>query len=268
MLRRLTQLLFMLAGILPATASAHDTWVETHTNLVRTGDAVYVDLMLGNHGNAHRDFRLASKIDLSGCTLDLLDPDATKYDLLPDLVDLGYAPKEGYWKAKFAATRPGMYTVSHTLDKIVNHGRPVRSIKSAKAYYVVSRSLDKVPVVEGDFARPLGHAFELVPQSNPVTPMGPGQEITVQLLLRGKPVSDARISFIPRLTTLQKEFDKRYERKTGADGRASFTPKTGDQYLIVAHHHADDEATKEYEATLYSATLFLYVPEVCPCCGD
>lgn len=267
--RMMRAALALLCGcVITATASAHDTWVETHTNLVRTGDAIFIDLMLGNHGNEHRDFRLASKIDLSGCTLDLLDPKGKQYDLLPQLVDLGYAPKEGYWKGKFAATRPGMYTVSHTLDKVVNHGHPVRSIKSAKAYYVVSPTLDKVSVVEGDYARPLGHPFELVPQSNPVTPMGPGQEITVQLLLRGKPVKNARVSFIPRLQTLAKEFDKRYERKTDSQGNASFTPKTGDQFLIVAHHHAEDESTKDYDETAYSAALFLYVPEVCPCCGE
>src|SRR6185436_2774462 len=50
------------AAFLAAPAFAHDTWVQTNTNVVRTGDAVHVDLMLGNHGNDHRDFKLASKL--------------------------------------------------------------------------------------------------------------------------------------------------------------------------------------------------------------
>ena len=55
-------LLAGLAAVLAAgSASAHDPWVQTNTNLVRTGDAVHIDLMLGNHGNDHRDFKLASK---------------------------------------------------------------------------------------------------------------------------------------------------------------------------------------------------------------
>ena len=48
------------------TSAAHDTWVQTNTNLIRTGDAVHIDLMLGNHGNDHRDFKLASKLDPEG----------------------------------------------------------------------------------------------------------------------------------------------------------------------------------------------------------
>ncbi len=52
----------ILVLALASSALAHDTWVETNTNLIRTGDAVYVDLKLGNHGNDHRDFKLASPI--------------------------------------------------------------------------------------------------------------------------------------------------------------------------------------------------------------
>ena len=160
-------------------AMAHDTWVETNTNLIRTGDAIYVDLKLGNHGNEHRDFKLASKIDLEACTLHVISPAGKKYDLKPRLVDTGYAPREGYWKAKFVAAKPGIYTVSHTVDKIVNHGHPLRSIKSGKTYFVVSPALDKVDPAQTGFEKPLGHALELVPTANPVTPMGPGQAISV-----------------------------------------------------------------------------------------
>lgn len=81
--------------LLAATASAHDTWVQTNTNIVRVGDNVHIDLMLGNHGNDHRDFKLASKIDLEGCTLTVFSPDGKRYDVKDRLVDVGYAPKEG-----------------------------------------------------------------------------------------------------------------------------------------------------------------------------
>ncbi len=33
--------------------------VQTPSLVIRQGDFVYVDLMLGNHGNDHRDFKLA-----------------------------------------------------------------------------------------------------------------------------------------------------------------------------------------------------------------
>ncbi|MBA3312089.1 MAG: DUF4198 domain-containing protein [Planctomycetota bacterium] len=253
----------MLLGC--AHSFAHDTWVETNTNLVRTGDAVFVDLKLGNHGNTHRDFKLASKVDLESCELKVIAPDGTAYDLKDRLIDVGYAPKEGYWTTKFAVAKPGMYVVSHSLDAVVNHGRPTRSIKSGKTCFVVSDSLDRVPFINPGFDRPAGHAFEILPVANPVTPMGPGEPIVVRVLLEGQPLADTTVSFIPQSETLRDGFDERYERKTNAAGEAEFTPKTGDRYLVVAHHTTDDSGDG-YEQTAYAATLTVFVPEMCPCC--
>lgn len=247
---------------------AHDTWVETNTHLIRTGDAVYVDLKLGNHGNDHRDFKLASKIDLEGCALSVITPSGKEFDLKPQLIDTGYAPNEGYWTGKFVGVQSGLYTVSHSLDKVANHGRPVRSIKSAKTCFAVSPSLDRITPAESGFERVLGHPLELVPIVNPVTPMGPGQPISVRVLFRGKPMPAARVSFIPRGVTLTDDFDERYERTSDDRGEASFTPRTGNHYLVVVHHKAEDERGDDYDATSYSATLTVLVPEICPCCGE
>lgn len=247
---------------------AHDTWVETNTNLIRCGDAVYVDLKLGNHGNEHRDFKLAGKIDLDRATLNVVMPDGKVIDLKGSLADGGYAPKEGYWTAKFAAMSAGTYAVSHTVDRVVNHGRPVRSIKSAKTFFVVSESLDRVKPDNPGYDRVLGHALELVPVTNPVTPMGPGQPIAVRVLLRGQPLPDARVAFIPFGETLKTGFDDEYERRADAQGCVAFTPKTGNRYLVVVHHEAVGEKGGDYDLTAYSATLTVFVPDVCPCCGD
>jgi uncharacterized GH25 family protein len=256
------------AALFLATATrAHDTWVQTNTNVVRAGDNVHLDLMLGNHGNDHRDFKLASKIELEGCTLDILAPDGKRYDLKDRLVDMGYTPKEGFWTARFAAASPGLYLVAHTSDKVVSYA-PVRSVKSAKTCFVVSKSLDNVSSHNPGFDKILGHPLELVPVANPVTPMGPGTPIKVQLLYKGKPLTDAKISFIPRGETLTEGFDKRYERMTDKDGRASFSPTMGNYYLVVAHWVEPKESGKNYDSTKYSATLTVYVPQICPCCGE
>ena len=50
-------------------------------------------------------------------------PDNTTEDRV---VYTGYTPQEGYWTAKFGATAPGLYLVEHAMDKVVNHGQPVR----------------------------------------------------------------------------------------------------------------------------------------------
>ncbi|MGH7224135.1 MAG: DUF4198 domain-containing protein [Gemmataceae bacterium] len=253
--------------VLAAALSAHDTWVQTNINVVRAGDSVHIDLMLGNHGNDHRDFKLAGKIDLESCTLTVVAPDGKSYDLKDRLVDTGYTPKEGYWTVSFTAAKPGLYLVVNTVDKVVSYA-PQRTIKSAKTFFVLSKSLDKVARDNPGFDKPLGHPLELVPESSPVTPMGPGTPIKVKLLYKGKPLADARVSFIPRGATLSEGFDRRYERKTDKDGRASFTPKEGNYYLVVAHHLEPNESGAKYKSTKYSATLTVLVPQVCPCCGE
>ncbi|MBW3598506.1 MAG: DUF4198 domain-containing protein [Planctomycetes bacterium] len=246
---------------------AHDTWVQINTNLIRTGDLVHVDLMLGNHGNGHRDFKLASKIDIGPSTLEVIAPGGEKYDLKPNAIDTGYAPKEGFWSARFTAAEPGLHLVAHTVDRVVAYA-PKRTVKSAKTFFVVSESLDRVPEEHSGFDRVLGHPLELVATANPVTPMGPGQPIRVQALYQGKPLSGARIAFIPRGQALEEGFDEIYERLADEQGRASFTPKEGNYYLVVVHHDEPEQKGEGYDYTHYSATLTVFVPQVCPCCGE
>jgi uncharacterized GH25 family protein len=244
---------------------AHDTWVQTNVNVVRTGDATHVELMLGNHGNDHRDFKLAGKTDVEAATLEVVGPDGNRYDLKPNLVDNGYAPAEGYWSARFTAAKPGLYLVSKTQDKVVSYA-PTRSIKSAKTFFVVSPSLDRVASDSTGFDKPLGHVLEIVPTAHPVTPMGPGTPIAVQVLFKGRPLADTRVSFIPRGETLREGFDERFERRTDAEGAARFTPKEGNYYLVVVHHVEPEAKGPNYTSTKYSATLTVLVPQICPCC--
>lgn len=262
-------LTLIVAGLaVTGFALAHDTWVQCNTNLVRTGDAVHLDLMLGNHGNDHRDFKLASKLSLDSIqTLAVRSPEGKTYDVKPDLADLGYAPKEGFLSAKFTTAKPGIYVVYQASDSVVNHGKPVRSVRSAKCFFQASDSLDKVEKLTSGFESPLGHALEIVPTSNPVAPMGPGTPIAVKLLFNGKPLAGVKVSFVPRGVTLKEGTDAEYERQTDAEGKCRFTPKTGNYYLVVAHHTTNEKSEK-YEETKYSATLTVFVPEKCPCCGD
>jgi uncharacterized GH25 family protein len=253
---------------LPALVCSHDTWVQTNTNLIRTGDAIHIDLLLGNHGNDHRDFKIASKFSLDAVqNYEVISPDGKKFDLKTDSVDLGYAPKEGYHSTRFVPGKPGLYTVAQSSDQVVNHGKAVRSYRSAKTFFVVSDSLDKVSKSNPGFEKPLGHLIEFVPETNPVTPMGPGTPIKVKLLHQGKPLENVKVSFIPRGITLKEGTDPDYERLTDKDGRASFTPKMGTYYLVVAHYPRPDKG-EGFDSTLFTATLTVFVPEKCPCCGE
>ncbi|RYG70485.1 DUF4198 domain-containing protein [bacterium] len=253
-----------------AAAHAHDTWVETNTNVFRVGDSAHIDLKLGNHGNEHRDFKLASKLSLEGCKMEVVDPGGKHFDVKSALIDTGYTPKEGYWTTSFAADKAGLYTVFQTSDAVMTYA-PERSIKTAKTFFLVSKSLDRVPADAPGFERKLGNGLELVPESNPVTPMGPGMPLKLRLYFKGKPLANAKISFIPEGETLKGDFDARYEAKTNVNGRASFTPKEGNRYLAVAHvetkENGQDASGQKYDFTKYGATLSVYVPQICPCCG-
>ncbi len=247
-----------------ATVLAHDTWVQVSSRMVRPGDVVHVDLFLGNHGNDHRDFKVAGKLSsLEGASLVVLPPAGEPNDLVPDLVDVGYAPREGFYSGRFVAAKEGLHCVSHAREGI-RHG--ARGLKSGKAYFLVSESLDEPPPPTDDHAKPLGHPLELVLETHPVIDCGPGKPITVRLLHRGSPVAGHRVSFIPRGAVLAGDFDDEHERTTDAEGRCSFTPKEGNLVLVVAHLTASEERGEGYDRTAYAATLVLDVPQRCPCC--
>jgi uncharacterized GH25 family protein len=249
-----------------ASAAAHDTWVQVSANVVRPDDVVHVDLFLGNHGNEHRDFKIAGKLgSLEGATLAMIGPDGKRTDLVPDLVDLGYAPKEGFWSARFVVAQEGLHCVAHTREGI-RHGS--RGLKSAKAYVLVSESLDTLPAAPAALAPPLGHPLELVLESHPVIGCGPGRKIAVRLLHHGRPLADHVVSFIPRGAQLADGFDPAYERRTDAEGRCDFTPKEGNLVLVVAHRKVPEEKGEGYDATSYAATLVLDVPQRCACCDE
>ena len=245
--------------IAPLVATAHDNWVETNTSLVRLGDLVHVDLKLGNHGNDHRDFKLSGKVSLESGEISVISPGGEAFNLKSHLVETGLSTKEGYWTGRYTTTLSGLHVVTSTSDGVRG---TTRSIKSAKTCFMVSEKLDDIPVVTSGFNKPLGHALELVPITNPVTAVGPGQPLTVKVLLNSKPLKAARVSFIPRGAVLAEGFDKNFEDETDADGIAKFTPKEGNVVLVVVHHAAPDQKGEGYSDTKYSATLTVIVPQL------
>lgn len=256
-----------LLMMLLSSAYAHDIWIEVGTPIIREGDTVKTDLLLGNHGNNHRDFKQSGKVDPKNICCDLIAPDGTKCGFTADLIDTSSDPKEGCWTTQLKGGSQGLYMVVVTSDQIVKYA-PTRSIKCAKTYFLVTHSLDRPSSDEKEFDRIVGAPFELVPLSNPVVPMGPGTPIKVKLLYKDKPLADTVVSFIPRGVTLAEGFDELYERKTDAEGTASFEPKSPNDYLIVAHHNEPGERGDHFENTKYSATLTVKVPAKCACCGE
>ncbi|MGB7329046.1 MAG: DUF4198 domain-containing protein [Rubripirellula sp.] len=250
--------LFVLLTV-GATASAHDLWLQTNTAVVRTGEYVSVDACLGNHGNHHRDFKLAGRIDLDWVSVDHIAPDGTKTDIRSQMYATASGEKEGCWTTRITASQPGVHCVAESLDRVMNHGKSVRGIRTAKTYFLVSDSLDAAVVGQHSHDEPLGLPFELVLETCPINDAAVGNPITARVLHQGKPLADVVVSFIPEGAELSGEFDAEYETRSDSDGKVSFVPRSGNRYLIVAHHTAEDEKTDEYEFTSYSSTMTLHV---------
>ena len=244
---------------------AHDIWIEASSSLIRTGDWVQLSLMLGNHGNEHRDFKLASKVTVGDQNLAVYDPKGAKLDLTSSLFDGGYTPQEGYWSTRFHPSKPGLYLFASTFDKVMSYA-PVRDIKSAKTFVLVSDKLDKVPSNTKGFDRVLGHPFEIVPMVHPITPFGPGSKIQVKVLYKGQPMPGAKVSFLPRGSNPAGELDPRFEMNTNAKGVAEMELKEANTYLIVTHFKDPTASGEGYKSIGYSASLTLIVPGICPCC--
>ncbi|MCM2372149.1 DUF4198 domain-containing protein [Aporhodopirellula aestuarii] len=262
--RNLVYLMPAIFLFLQPPGNAHDLWTQSNSAQVRTGEVVHVDLCLGNHGNHHRDFKLAGRISLDWIHSELISPDGTRVDLREGMTSNASAETEGCWTRPVIAELPGVYCATMTLDRVMNHGKSVRGVRTAKTYFLASDSLDRAKVPQHAHEQPLGMPFELVLKTCPFTQTQVGSPIRVQVLHRGEPMSDVVVSFIPQGTQLADEFDPEYESRTDSDGMATFVPKSGNRYLVVAHYTADDEKTDAYESTSYAATITLHVPVTSP----
>ncbi|EMI24545.1 DUF4198 domain-containing protein [Rhodopirellula europaea] len=253
-------LTFALALLLPTMASAHDTWIQTNSPIVRTGEVVHIDLRLGNHGNHHRDFKLAGLLTLDWTSMEHIGPDEKRSDLKPQLFTSASAEKQGYWTTPVTLTQPGVHQFVQKLDRVMNHGKSIRSIRTAKSFVLASDSLD-APKIDGHtHETPAGLPFEIVLNTCPFSEVAAGQPITVTVLHHGKPIQDAVVSFIPEGETLQGDRDPNYEFATDASGQATFVPKMATRHLIAAHHTAIDEKSDEFDFTSYATTIVLPVP--------
>ncbi len=248
------------AALLCPSVIAHDVWLQTNTAVVRTGEWLHVDLRLGNHGNGHRDFKLAGRVSLDWVSVEHITPDGSKTDIRERMFATASAEKEGYWSAIVVPSRPGVHCIAESLDRVMQHGKSVRGIRTAKTYFLTADSLDAPRVAPHRHDQPLGMPFELVLKTCPFKQTKVGRPVEVQVLHHGQPISDVVVSMIPAGEQLVTDFDPRYERRSDDQGIVRFVPDSGNLYLIVAHHTAENEKSEDYEHTSYASTITLHVP--------
>lgn len=243
---------------LVAGAGAHDIWIETLQTVVKVGQPVRVALLVGNHGNKHRDFKLASKLSPTMRKLEIFEGAGAGKEITDLLQDQGLEAKEGYWSFQWKPTKPGSYMIATSFDQVMSFA-PVRDIKSGKKFLRVAQTEKDSKKATTGFDRVLGHGLELVPLTDPVLGAVEGSAFRVKLLYKGKPLTGNKVAFIPRGVVLEGDLDPRYEELTDEFGTVNLPLKEAGEVLIVSHVHDREAKGEGYQSIGYSATLHLWV---------
>ena len=128
-------------------ASAHDGWIEVPA-IVEKGQVVTIALMLGNHTNEHKSYRLAGKWNPKFTKLMVIEPSGKINDITASVIDLGEdeektGPKgpKGFHIATFTPKTEGVHTVLAREEQVLQHDDEpkFRSIRSARSAFTALR---------------------------------------------------------------------------------------------------------------------------------
>ncbi|MFY0546260.1 DUF4198 domain-containing protein [Brevibacillus sp. H7] len=236
---------------------AHDGWSQTNTPIVAPGEVSYVELLLGNHSNHHGSYRIEGKWSTQTSKVFVSAPNGSKTDISATLFYTGEEKevaepgKNNYYVASFSSSSPGAYIVSVEGDSIFKHGDVAsRTLRSAKSFVAVSDipTVERVKYLKWFSKQVSPDRAEMVPLFNPAAAT-PGQDVSVQLLLKGKPLADTEITIVRRSTSESQVL------KTDGNGIISFQTGPADYYLLRAKPTTDEKVAGQYDTTNYEATM-------------
>ncbi|MCY9512838.1 DUF4198 domain-containing protein [Paenibacillus apiarius] len=242
-------------------AFAHDGWSQTNSPIIGEGEVSYVEMMLGNHSNEHRSYRIAGQWSTDSSKVYVLNPSGKKTDITDTRFYTGEAATEeepavnNYFVSSFSASKPGAYIVSVEGDSIFKHdGKASRTLRSAKSFVAVMDIpvLKRASLLKGFERLVSPDRAELVPLFSPAA-VRPNQEISAQLMLKGKPLADTEVSLIRRSNSEAKTL------KTDAKGTISFKTGPADYYLLRAKPTMNEQVEGQYDSVSYEATMTFIV---------
>jgi hypothetical protein len=264
MQRSLVILLF--AGLfLTRTARAHDGWIEV-SPIVEKGQPATISLMLGNHSNEHRSYRLAGKWDAKLTRLMVIEPSGSLTDITNSLVDLGEddektGPKgpKGFHIATFTPKAQGVHIVLAREEQIQQHDGPkFRSIRSARTAFGAfgnPRLMEAKNVAGFDRTFAIENLLEIVPISNPLG-VTEGSPVTLEVLYKGKPFPNQTVAVVRRLEgpASAQEFI------TNEKGTIGFKAGPPDFYLVrLKFDERGERSEGRFDLSSYQATYVFKV---------
>jgi len=248
------------------TVLAHDGWIEVPA-IVEKGQPVTIALMLGNHANEHRSYRLAGKWNPKHIKLMVIEPSGKVNDITASLVDLGEddektGPKgpKGFHIAPFTPTAEGVHIVLAREEQLLQHGDEpkFRSVRSARAAFAALRNPrvaegKKTTGFERTFA--IDNIMEIVPISNPIA-VTQNDRVTLELRYKGKPFPNQTLSVVGRLNGPASAQDLTTDEK----GRVSVAVSAADSYLVRFKFDERSERQEgQYDLSSYEATYVFQV---------
>ncbi|MCI3922744.1 DUF4198 domain-containing protein [Paenibacillus sp. TRM 82003] len=239
------------------TASAHDGWSQVASPIVASGETSYVELLLGNHSNEHKSYRIDGNWNPDTTKAYVVTPTGKKADISGTMFYTGEVSdtdnprlNNGY-VASFSASSPGAYIVSVEGDSIFAHGGVAsRTLRSAKSFAAIADVplLQRVKDLRGFGQAVATDRAEWVPLFNPAATV-PGQEVSAQLMMKGEPLAGIEAALIRRSTSDAETF------VTDENGVVTFVTRSADSYLLRAKPATEEKVEGKYDSTNYEATM-------------
>ncbi|MEX2461690.1 MAG: DUF4198 domain-containing protein [Paenibacillaceae bacterium] len=244
----------LLTLAMSATAFAHDGWSQTNVPIIAQGEVSYVDLQFGNHSNEHKSYRITGQWNKDTSKVYVTSPSGKKSDITSTRFYTGEAATEkepavnNGFVATFSASSPGAYIVSAESNSI-NKTSASRSMSSTKSFVAVSDipTFERVKKLNGFSASVTPDRAELIPLFNPAA-VTADQQVSVQLILKGKPVAAAEVVVIRRSNSETQILT------TNEKGIITFKTGPADYYLLrgATSEAVTDQA--DYKTINYKAT--------------
>ncbi len=259
-------LMFFFVFVPSRSSMAHDGWVEVPA-IVERGQPVTISLMLGNHSNEHKSYRLAGKWNPKFTKLMVIEPSGKVNDITASLVDLGEDPEKtgpkgpkGFHIAAFTPKEDGVHIIVGRQEEVAQHGDApkFRGVRSARAAFTALHTPRIAEAKKSSgYTRTVDieNLMEIVPVSNPlgVTQNAP---VTFQVRYKGKGFANQNVTIVGRLegpASVQ-------EFTTDQKGQINFTAGRPDTYLMrVKFEERTERSEGQYDLTTYEATYVFQV---------
>jgi uncharacterized GH25 family protein len=260
-------LTFVLGMTISSSVLAHDGWIQSANPIIETGEVANVEIMNGNHSNAHASYRIAGKYSVSAHKFYVTAPNGRKIDISSTVIYMGEDPAltgnandalNSYYLASFTPNLPGAYIITSEGEssyKSSSTGLTSRTIRVAKSFLAASdlANRQRVSTFNGFSKSVVDQSFglELIPRFNPVS-VKTNTTYQVYLNYKGTALKNTDVSIIARRDNSPSSVS---HVKSDNHGIATFKTREADEYLVRVEFASGEKLEGKYDSTVYESTM-------------